>query len=66
MARKRDWQPYRGSAMIKVDRNSGQALLTLGGAILLLMYAVLALLISIPIIAVCGIFLWAGVKYLFF
>ncbi|WP_045736806.1 hypothetical protein [Xanthomonas sp. MUS 060] len=59
--RKPDWQSYKDSAMVQVDRNSYKTRLSFGGAVLLLMYAALAIVIAVPIIVVGGIIVWSAI-----
>lgn len=63
--RKPDWQPYKDSPIVQIDRNSDETRLSWAGAILLLMYAVLALVISVPIIVIGCVVLWAVISSLF-
>lgn len=57
-ARVRDWQPYKGS---KLD----QAMINIGGVVLMLMLMLMALVIAIPAFVVGSIIVWGGIRELF-
>lgn len=65
VVRKPDWQPYKDSQMIQIDRNSDKTRLSWGGTVLLLMYAVLALVIAVPIVLIGCIIVWSAISSLF-
>ncbi|AQW28639.1 hypothetical protein ACKZDW_07870 [Ralstonia syzygii subsp. celebesensis] len=65
VVRKPDWQPYRDSAIVQIDRNSDKTRLSWGGAVLLLMYAALALVIAVPVIVIGCIIVWSAISSLF-
>jgi len=58
VARVRDLQPYKGS---KLD----QAMINIGGVVLMLMLMLMTLVIAIPVFVVGSSIVWGGIRELF-
>ena len=55
---KPDWQPYKGSLMVQIERHSGKSRLSGTGAIAMFAVGLVNLIVAIPIILIGGVFIY--------